>query len=135
MSAIQPGRGQLESRVVLAWTARGPCTCCVEFEAARSLGVVSIDCQVTPSPDPRAVQVHHYPHKGMGGAKGRDDRVVPLCAHHHDQAHRYFITREDQIEWTLENLARFLDQASTEEVQQYVRDLERWKERPRWIPS
>lgn len=114
---------RVESTVVMGWTARRPCREGVE----RELAGVPHQCE-------GPVHVHHWPPKGMGGGWRRDDRVIPLCLGHHAAAHRYEIPRERQERYARDNLLDFLDLASSEEVVIYMRDLDRFRVTPGWIP-
>lgn len=119
MPAVQVKEGRLESPAVLGWVRRQRCRVAEEAERRgdRSGCVGPID-------------PHHVDHKGLGGARCRDDRVVPLCRLHHDAAHDHRDGVELMSVWADETRCRFLDRADPAEVRLYFSDLQRWKERP-----
>ncbi len=115
--------GRVESPTVLAWMRRQICRACHEQHLREG----------TPAPRPGS-DPHHVEGKGMGGARCRDDRVVPLCRLHHDQAHELGKDEGALLDyWAIEALARFLDEAGPDEVRSYLADLERWKNRPMMV--
>ncbi len=121
---MTPKDGRLESPVYLSWVRRQRCRA---GEALEALGGAR-DCMGRIDP-------HHVDHKGMGGARCRDDRTIPLCRMHHDYAHAHCgaattVIPIDVERWVDETLRRFIEQAGAEEVRLYLKDLERWKERP-----
>lgn len=114
---------RVESPTVLAWTARQPCA----EGAERELMELPKGCD-------RPIQAHHHPAKKMGGATHRDDMVIPLCGKHHEDAHAGVIPSSIQVRFAMVNRCRFLDEASTEEVEQYMRELTRHRNAPNWLP-
>ena len=136
-----PKRGRVECPELLTWVRRRPCKACnwvahcleEGVDPARST-LAAWGLRAAPKDAPKVVQAHHWPAKGMGGARCRDDRVIPLCLWHHEEAQTYRIRSHVQDAWVRETLLEFLDLASNEEVRAYMLALERWKERPAWIP-
>lgn len=109
--------GRVESPAYLGWVRRQGCR--VAEQHRNRLG-----CQGPIDP-------HHVDGKGMGGARCRDDRTVPLCRIHHDEAH----ARGALLgAWADETLRRFLDGASDQEIGCYMADLRRWRSRPLAVP-
>ena len=45
-----------------------------------------------------AMHVHHIKTRGSGGDDVRSN-LICLCAKHHDQAHRGFITKKELFDW------------------------------------
>lgn len=138
---LNPKKGRVECPELLAWVRRRPCKACTQVELCLEAGVefarsalAAWGLRPAPKDAPRVVQAHHWPPKGMGGARRRDDRVIPLCVWHHEEAQAYRIPSVRQDAWARETLLEFLDLASNEEVRAYAAALERWKERPAWIP-
>lgn len=128
--------GRLECPEILNWTRRQRCRVIeMAMEEERSwMGIGVVGCRGPVDP-------HHVEGKGMGGARCRDDRVVPLCRKHHDQAHG--LPSEEIVPnvgfsflgiLAIENLSRFLEDAGAGEVRAYVEALERWKQRPLAVP-
>lgn len=117
--------GVLVCASFLAYGRRQPCKACVEEARARGESGDAI---------PRGSDPHHFPAKGMGGATWRDDRIIPLCRRHHEQAQAYVIPRETQERWVAEVRSEFLEECSVEELRAYFDALEVWKDRPLAVP-
>lgn len=99
--------GKLPSKMWLAYAARLPCAI--------------QDC-IAP------VQAHHFPVKGMGGARHRDDWVIPLCERHHGDCQAYRISAEEQWRMVHQVRSMFLEQATPEELSEYLLQLITWRE-------
>jgi hypothetical protein len=116
--------GKLFCPELLTWIRRQRCIACREQrEATGSLVLPPIGS------DP-----HHVEGKGMGGARCRDDRVIPLCRRHHEEAQAYRIPRSTQERWACETLFEFLEDSTVEEARAYFDALEVWKDRPLVCP-
>lgn len=103
---------RVSSAAYLGVVRRVSCFACVDIYAPRSV------------PSGRAVsEAHHYPPKGAGGARLRDDRTIPLCRMHHDEAQRYVISRDTQERWVERMRSIFLEIATPEELRQFCDDL------------
>jgi len=48
------------------------------------------------------VVAHHYPHKGMGGAKGDDRQTAPACFVHHGEWHQQAFCGDWSMNLTVE---------------------------------
>jgi hypothetical protein len=99
--------GRFESPTVLAWCRRQPC----RF------------CGASGPSDP-----HHFPPKGMGGARINDTQVIPLCRWCHDRAQRYEapLTREWQLLALCSTIFGFVNLASADEWDAFCSDRKRW---------
>lgn len=106
--------GKLFCRTFLDWVRRQRCIACIAEDASAAAGS----------------DAHHIDGKGMGGARLRDDRTIPLCRKHHDQAQRYEISADTQMAWVHHTRSRFLEECTPEELQAFTKDLLAWKERP-----
>lgn len=118
--------GTLICRSFLAWVRRQPCKVCT---LEHRIGV-----RLTPARP--GAEAHHFPPKGMGGAFIRDDRTIPLCRRHHDQAQRYDVgfSSDQQKLWVDETRSAFLEECSVDELREYFEALEVWKDRPLAVP-
>ena len=122
-----PKDRQISCPEILRWVRHQLCAACVELELERS----------GPTAFPRTkpgAEAHHFPAKRMGGAVLRDDWTVPLCRRHHEEAQAYVIPRETQQRWVNETRARFLDEASAEDLEAYFRELTRERRLPPECP-
>ncbi len=121
---MQPKDGRVDSPAFLGWVRRQPCRVA---EEARKRG----DAYKCGGP----IDPHHVDGKGMGGARCRDDRTVPLCRVHHDATHAAGLNPDGLMSMLAdETLRRFLDGADPADVRQYMIDLELWRTRPLAIP-
>lgn len=131
MSVMQPKDGRVDSPAFLGWVRRQPCRAGEMRDDCRKHWLGACRGPIDP---------HHVDGKGMGGARCRDDRTVPLCRGHHDRAHESYSYPQDELSfdrcdrWADETLRRFLDGADPAEVRQYLTDLELWRTRPLTIP-
>jgi hypothetical protein len=110
--------GRVESDIFLQWVRRQPCAICEQQGAGARPGS----------------EAHHFPPKGMGGARCRDDRTIPLCRRHHEEAQAYRISSEAQQKLVEQTRSRFLEGCSPEELRVFCNDLHRWKTRPMMVP-
>lgn len=109
----------------------GALYCDPTLEFARGL-----PCHFCGAPPPSAP--HHWPPKGMGGAKIDDTRVVPVCLICHKRCHgervmtamglRPPITAAENVAAVDATLRRFLREAPIEMLERFSVDLYRWRE-------
>lgn len=114
--------GAVFCQAFLVWAKKRQCKACLEAAALTGARV------------PYGADAHHFPPKGMGGARRRDDRVIPLCPDHHALAQAYVIPRAKQERWVTETRSEFLEECTVDELHALVDALEVWKDRPMEIP-
>lgn len=118
--------GKVFCREILVWARKQDCKACVASLRpidGHAHGIIRT-----------ATEAHHFPPKGMGGATHRDDRVIPLCREHHEDAQAYRIPREQQERWVRDTLFEFLEGSTVEELRAYFDALEVYKDRPLAVP-
>lgn len=120
--STHPKDGSIRCPEFLAWVRRQQCVECVERLEVQRYRI------------PFESEAHHYPPKGMGGARIRDDHTMPLCRRHHEQAQTYQIAKATQERWIHETRSAFLEECSTDELTAYFAVLEAWKDRPLECP-
>lgn len=125
MSDLFPKEGRVVCQATLSYARRQRCRACVEDAELRGYSAEI----VRPGSE-----AHHWPAKGMGGARLRDDHVIPLCRRHHEEAQALRIPASTQDRWVRETVFDFLEESSVEELQEYFAALEVWKDRPLMCP-
>ena len=101
--------GKFVSETMLTWCRRRPCA----------------SCGSDPPSDP-----HHWPPKGMGGARHDDTSVIPLCRACHELAQRYAppLTMEWQHFTVVRALFDFAHTATDKEWDAFAEERRRWYE-------
>lgn len=125
MSDVMPKEGRVVCPAILAYVRQQQCRACVEDAEQRGYPRSSVR---------HGSEAHHWPAKGMGGARLRDDHVIPLCRRHHEEAQALRIPAATQDRWVRETVFDFLEECSVEALQEYFAALEVWKDRPLACP-